>query len=262
MKLAILYTTWTGDDMAMLKDSIDNHLPYVDGALVFMDNTSLFGEKIPFAEKHRIDFQLSNSKIQLFKRNINALLFGHTKEKERIKHNEMIQEAKEQGFTHFILAAGDHFYGPEAFEIGKRMAIEFDFDVSLTKMITYYRTKDLAVWPLEDYCMPFIHKMYPETEISKDAKYIQRVDPSVKVNTSRKVCRIHESEAILHHYSMVRKNILRKFRNAAASIRWTKEQTDTFIHEYNNAQIGDKITYFQGRELKKAVDVLELIKKD
>ncbi len=260
MKLAILYTTWTGDDMTMLKDSIENHLPYVDGVLVFMDDTSLFGEKIPFAEKHRIDFQLSNSKIQLFRISESEMQFGNTKECERIKHNKMIHEAKEQGFTHFILASGDHFYDAETFKRGKE-AVK-SADVTLTKMVTYYRTKDLAVWPLEDYYMPFIHKMYPETEISKDAKYFCRVDPSVKVNTSNIQFILNEKTAILHHYSMVRKNILRKFRNAAASIRWTKEQTDTFIHEYNNAKIGDKITYFQGRELKKAVDVLELIKKD
>jgi len=259
MKLAMLYTTWTGDDMAMLKDSIENHLPYVDGVLVFMDECSLNMEHWPFAEKHRIDFQLSNSKVQLFRISENEMQFGNTKECERFKHDKMIQEAKKQGFTHFILSAGDHFYNPEAFEIGKRHFSEFDTDVSLTKMITYYRDKQTAVWPLEDYYMPFIHKMHPNTEISRNTTYLFRVDPSVKVNTSY---RIHLfDEFYLHHYSMVRKNIKRKFRNAASSIRWTNDQIKTFISEFENAKIGDKITYYQGRELKNIDEVLQLIKE-
>jgi hypothetical protein len=260
MKLGILYTTWTGDDMQILKDSIEQHLPFVDGVLVFMDGASMSMEQIPFSEKHRIDYHLSNSKIQQFNFLENDQKFGgNPKAIERNKHNQMIQEAKKQGFTHFILAAGDHFYSKETFEAGKEVAESVD--VSFTKMVTYYRTADLAVWPLEDYYMPFIHKMYPETEISTSAKYTVIVDPSVKVNTCSSIVIFEAKQAVLHHYSMVRKNILRKFRNAASSIRWTKEQKETFINEYNNAQIGGKISYFQGRELKKASEVLELIKQ-
>jgi len=259
MKLGILYTTWTGDDMQMLKDSIEQHLPFVDGVLVFMENKSLHNEFIDFSEKHRIDYHLSNSKVQLFKTHCFGNYEANTKLFERNKHNQMIQEAKKQGFTHFILAAGDHFYSKETFEAGKEVAE--NVDVSFTKMVTYYRTSDLAVWPLEDYYMPFINKMYSNTEISTAVKYPVTVDPSVKVNTSYSFVVFEPEQAILHHYSMVRKNILRKFRNAASSIRWTKEQKETFINEYNNAQIGDKISYFQGRELKKASEVLELIKQ-
>jgi hypothetical protein len=258
MKLAILYTTWTGDDMQMLKDSIEHHLPFVDGVLVFMDGASMSMEQMPFSEKHRIDYHLSNSKVQQFNFLENDQKFGgNPKAIERNKHNQMIQEAKNQGFTHFILAAGDHFYSKETFEAGKEVANSVD--VSFTKMVTYYRTADLAVWPLEDYYMPFIHKMHPDTEISKSVEYPVLVDPSVKVNTIGSFHLMEPKDGILHHYSMIRTDIEKKFRNAAASVRWSKEQVEGFIKEYKNAEIGDKLTYFKGAEIRKINEILTLI---
>jgi hypothetical protein len=87
--------------------------------------------------------------------------------------------------------------------------------------------------------------MYPHTEITKRANYPEIVDPSVKVNTSERIHVFPPDEVLLHHDSMVRKDIQKKFRNAAASIRWTEEQIEKFISEYENAKIGDQISYFK-----------------
>lgn len=34
MKLALLYTTWTGDDIEMLKKSIESHSPFVECVVI------------------------------------------------------------------------------------------------------------------------------------------------------------------------------------------------------------------------------------
>ena len=180
-------------------------------------------------------------------------LYLNTKENERIKHNNMIQQlkqhAKTEVYTHFIMTACDHFYDLDQLNWAKNYHASHDVDLSLTMMRTYYKHDNWYLDPMEYYYMPFIHKLHPETEISKTVKYPVRVDPSVMVNTSKNYRIFTPDECLLHHYSMVRKDIERKLRNAAASIRWTPQQVETFINEYNNAKPGDQISYFQGRKI-------------
>lgn len=173
----------------------------------------------------------------------------------------MIQFAKQQGYTHFILSAGDHFYNHEQLQFARQWHLNNpQVDLSITKMVTYYKNENWCLYPLESYGMPFIHKLKTETEISRTAVYPIVVDPSVKVNTSENIHVFDENEVLLHHYSMIRKDIKKKFRNAASSIRWTPEMVETFISEYENAKLGDSISYFGGLKLLEKNDVLELIK--
>ena len=255
MKLAFLYTIWTGDDMEMLQRSIEQHLPHVDGVFLCFQNISNKGE---YSNQHLPPIFGENKLHYLpFHPNLDV----NTKENERIKHDLMIQEAKKQGFTHFIMGACDHFYSKETFYNAKKIHTELDPDVTFTKMITYYKQENWVLWPLENYYMPFIHKMYPNTGILANVRYPVLVDPSVKVSPFMHGYVMDEKEGILHHYSMIRTDIQKKFRNAASSIRWSENQVKTFISEYENAKIGDKITYFKGAELVDVSEVLDWMDK-
>lgn len=257
IRIALLYTTWTGDDMEMLKRSIENNSVCADGVIVGFQCISNRNE---YSRHFKMQDSLNSSDVAIKLFHWEPDLTKSTKENERIKHNKMIQFAKREGYTHFILCAGDHFYEPKQIEFAKKWHLEHpEIDVSITRMITYYKNENWCLYPLESYCMPFIHKIKPETEISKTVKYPVVVDPSVKVNAST----FHvfkENEVILHHYSMIRKDIEKKFRNAAASVRWSKEQTENFISEYQNAELGHKLAYFNGLELVEKEKVLEFIK--
>ena len=247
MKLALLYTFWTGDDTEMLMRSIRHHNPFVDEIIVCCQTTSNKGE-FNLTNSYLIDYNNQQSLgFNLIEFEPNLLL--NTKENERIKNNLMIQEAKKRESTHFIMSAADHFYSPHMMWHSKKLIQNNEIDAIITKMRTYYKHENWILSPLEDYYMPFIHKMYPNTEISKDVRYPFLVDPSVKVNTSENIYVMNESEGIMDHYSMVRKDIKKKFRNAAASIRWTPDQVERFVNEYDNAKLGNKIEYFGGREL-------------
>lgn len=256
MKLVLLLTTWTGDDMDMLKKSIESHSLFVEGVIIGFQNLSNKNEMnytggIPFINcSARIDYLSFTPNLDL-----------NTKENERQKHNQMIQMAKKQGYTHFILSAGDHFYNHKQLQFARQWHLNNpQVDLSITKMITYYKNDNWCLYPLESYGMPFIHKIKPKTEISRTAQYPIVVDPSVKVNTSENIHVFDENEVLMHHYSMIRKDIKKKFRNAASSIRWTPEMVDGFISEYENAKLGDSISYFGGLKLVEKNDVLELIK--
>lgn len=246
MKLHLLYTFWTGDDTDMLLDSIKHHKNNVDQISVFIQTTSnkgnhhlINGRLIDHNTKQELNFE-----VHEFIPNLSL----STKENERVKHNMMIQYAKSEGSTHFIMAAADHFYSPKMIQEGKDIINTDEFDLIVSRMRTYYKQKNWILEPIESYYMPFIHKMYPFTEISSSVKYPVLVDPSVKVNTSIHVF-IMGDNWLMDHYSMIRTDIEKKFRNAAASIRWNENQIQEFIEEYNNAKPGDKIKYFQNRTL-------------
>lgn len=246
MKLHLLYTFWTGDDNQMLIDSIKHHKNSVDKISVFIQKTSNKGNHhliddilLEHDIKHDLNFEMHE---------FTPDLTLSTKENERVKHNMMIQHAKSEGSTHFIMAAADHFYSPEMILEGKKIINSEQYDLILTRMRTYYKQKNWILEPIESYYMPFIHKMYPLTSISSSVKYPVLVDPSVKVNTSTHIF-VMDDSLLMDHYSMIRTDIEKKFRNAAASIRWNENQIQEFIEEYKNAKIGDKIKYFQNRTL-------------
>jgi hypothetical protein len=241
-KTALLYTVWIGDDMDMLKRSIENHLPFVDKVIICFQQVSNKGEY----SHQDLPPLYGNNKLIYTPFHPNLSL--STKQNERNKHNDMIEVAKHSGCTHFILSAADHFYSKEMFDYGKNVMQTTDADVILTRMRTYYKQDNWILDPIEEYYMPFIHKLTVNTEITTRVKYPVVVDPSVKVSTAQKF-HIASDEYLMDHYSMMRMDIEKKFRNAASSIRWTKEDVQTFINEYQNAKVGDSIKYFQGRKI-------------
>ncbi len=242
MKLALLYTFWTGDNLSMLKDSINKHRHHVDEIIVNVQSISNKGENF-YSDTSEWE-KFLGCKIIYFKPNLKL----NTKQNERIKHNELIEVAKHMNCTHFILAAADHFYPDHVIEYGKKVMNEESPDVILTRMRTFYKHANWYLNPIEEYYMPFIHKLNVNTEITTRVKYPVNVDPSVKVNTSKKF-HISSDEYLMDHLSMVRTDIRKKFRNAAASMRWTKEDIETFVKEYDLAKVGDSIKYFQGRKI-------------
>lgn len=251
MKLVMLYTIWAGEDMDMLQKSIDYHRNSVDHFAVFVQEHSNTG----FME-YADDSVLKKTGAEIIYYSPGD---GNTKEKERQKHDKMIQYARNIGATHFILSAADHFYSKSSFDNALKIMQQTGADVTITRMITYYKRSDWALWPIEEYGMPFIHKIGRNTHISRREKYPIKVDPSVMVSCSKPIILI-PSHAVLHHYSMVRPKpggIMRKFRNAAASIRWHEFQVIDFKNEYDNAAIGNRLLYFQGLTINSAETVLK-----
>lgn len=251
MNLHLLYTYFDGFDQ--LVESIEKMIDHVDQVTVCFQTRSNKGNRRILNKRCEvIDEMIKLEKmfpsINFSKYNVD--LQETTNENERRKHNQMIQKAKREGATHFILAACDHVYTKEHIEYAKIIMESYDYDLCITSMFTYYKTKEWRLDPLEDYFMPFIHKMHPNTEIFLK-EYPVMVDPSVTVNTSRSLIVLDPQECILHHYSMIRKDMELKFRNSAASVNWSSEDLETFIREYNEAKLGDKISYFNGRKLVK-----------
>jgi hypothetical protein len=244
MKLIALYTVFNGTEL--LDGSIERIIEHVDEILVCYQNISNTGTKSREANIWRKSSRYRD-KIKFIKWTPD--LSKSTKQNEVDKHNFMLSCARRNGFTHHILMACDHYYDTNQFAAAKQQLIDQPLDVTVTTMYTYYKHMNWRLEPIESYCMPFICRIREGVYFHYGVKYPVKTDPSVVMTKCDSFGMLSESEIMLHHYSMIRTDIHSKFKNAAASIRWKPEQIKRFISEYENAQPGDSISYFQGRTI-------------
>jgi hypothetical protein len=239
MKLAALYTVFDG--LELVKDSIKQIESDVDVIIIGWQKLSNH-----FNESKEIESFLSTLPSHYvlveYKPQTNMI----PNDNEKLKHQLLLNKAKELNCTHFLFLATDHFYKSKEFKFAKEIAL--DFDVTTTKMFTYYKNPKWQLTPIEDYQMPFICRLYDNTKIDSN-KYPVHTDPCVRVNTFKKFYEFEDYEIMLHHYSVIRMDVVSKFNNSAAAIRWSKNDIETFIKEYKEAKVGDSITYFKGRTL-------------
>ena len=246
ISLAALYTVYNG--LELLRPSIRSIYDQVDVIVICWQEVSNTGHKstevVEYIEEMYSEF---DDKIRFVR--FAPDLGLSTKENEMAKHQHMIDYARSIKCSHFLMMATDHFYLPAEFAHWKQKA--FEYDVTITGMYTYYKNPEWQLTPPENYYMPFIHRLYPHTQITT-GDYPVLVDPAVKVNTTERVYLFHESEIMLHHYSMIRTDIENKFKNAAASINWTPQDVERFVDEYVNYDININagISYFNGRRIK------------
>lgn len=250
MKLAFCYTVFGTE---LLKESIKQIYDHVDSVIICWQRVSNNG--IEDSELIKSLQLLKGKKIWLseYVPNLNYI----TKENERRKHQHMINVARGIGATHFVMAATDHFYEPVQFEYGKQKAS--DYDVTFTEMFTYYKHPTWQLTPVEDYYMPFICRLGPDTRIEHTTKYPLRVDPSVRVAPFDKWHLFSQNEVMLHHFSMVRQDLKAKFVNAA-SPKWTPGLMEGYINEYENYNLDKNpgVSYFKGRKIKQVENLFGL----
>lgn len=244
MKLIALYTVFNGTEL--LDGSIARIIDHVDEILVCYQTVSNTGIK-SLEPLEWIKSSRYQNRIKFIEWNPN--LSKSTKQNEVDKHNFMLSFARRSGFSHYLLMACDHYYDTNQFADAIHKLIQSPVDVTATQMYTYYKQINWRLEPIEDYCMPFICKIRDGVYFHYGLKYPVKTDPSVVMTKCDSFRLFSESEIMLHHYSMIRVDIKNKFANAAASIRWKPEQIERFISEYENAQPGDSINYFQGRKI-------------
>jgi len=257
MKLAACYSIFNG--LELLHDSIKQIIQHVDVLIIGYQTTS---------NKFQVD-NASKVLAHELQKKYGAVIFEfqpnpsiNTKANELNKHNKFIEVARNYNCTHFFMSATDHFYESESFSNQSKMIMNSHYNCSFTRMYTYYKYPSWQITPLEDYYMPFIMRITTNTMFDKIPNYPVVVDPSLKINTYSPCLVIEPYILIMHHYSMVRNNIVNKFKNAAASIRWNDAMRNQFIDEYNNYDINVNpgLHYFQGRKIQVVPDYFNLSK--
>lgn len=247
MKLGVFFTVFNGTEL--LNGAIRNIEPYVDVILLHYQNTSNRGHKSDEFQKWRKENEGKFSKkIKVLKyKPVND--WRATKQNEARKHTIAIDFLRNEGCSHFMMAACDHYYNPHEFKAAKENLIANPYDVTYTKMYTYYKDPCWRIDPMENYYMPFICKLQANTKIGGRLPVL--VDPSCNVTPYKTYKEYDPKELILHHYSMIRQDIRNKFINAAANINW-QGKVNEFVNEYENYDIvaNPGVSYFQGRKIK------------
>lgn len=239
MKLGVSFTVFNGTEL--LCRSFKSIKPFADVVHLRYQKTSNRGREIDPRDMDNI------LKVDCEHHLYEPDLSLSTKENERRKHQAMIDELKAEGCTHFLLMACDEFYAYDDLMKWKDPAMEYD--VTYTKMFTYYKYPTWQLDPPEDYFKPFICRIRPNTKITPFDNYPVKVDPSVRVFP---VDTFAEIPIRMHHYSMIRQDIKSKFMNAASSVNWTSEQIERFTQEYEGYDMESNpgVEYFKGRKIK------------
>lgn len=243
MKLAAVYSVYNG--LELLEKAMLQIKNEVDIFIIVYQKVSNKGE-VDLTVKKKVEriAKKFNAKVFLYETDLKL----KTKQNELNKHNLGLEVAKSFDCTHFVIGATDHYYNDLEFKAAKQIAV--NFDLTLTAMYTYYKKPEWQLYPIEDYLMPFICRLYDNTVF--DLKTWQPpyiVDPAVRINTIDTHYLFKQDEIMMHHYSMIRTDIKNKFKNAAASVNWNEEKVYQFIDEYENAKVGSEISYFKGRRL-------------
>jgi hypothetical protein len=225
MKLAAIYNVWDGEEL--LRGSIDCIKAHVDVIIIMYQDVSNFGESHdPLSTLGRY-FSLSNEKIKLIKFRPTVDRKGF--KNEIAKRNEGIEAARYLDCTHFLHIDCDEYY--KDFAQAKEEFLLSDADGSVCRMFTYFKNPTLRFAHEDNYYVPFIHQLKPNTNSGCD-HYQYYVDPTRRVNCDRVM--LIKSER-MHHFSYVRKNIERKINNSSARANILKSK---LLEDYNNPEVG------------------------
>jgi len=239
MKLITCITLFNG--IEYLDRCVDQFLKFSDSVVICYQDISHTGERrrvgdevIPRYENHPrviIDKYIPSRKLN-FKAN------------ERKKHTQMISVARRAGATHFIMAAVDHFYDEN--EVNNFKEVASKYDITLTRVHTYYKEPTWQVTPLVDFFMPFICKMDYATVVKKVPGFPVFVDPAVQIWPYKTFKIFEENEICVHNYSMIRTDIHEKYKNRYIPMKWTEGKIRRLINEYENYDIEGNCLFSTG----------------
>lgn len=207
MKLAAIFCVW--DDWDVLKFSVANIRPVVDGIIIVGSNYSNYAELSPIPpEWHTTELYIKEP------------VLVHAMHAETDKRNYGLSIAMEQGYTHFIMMDADEFYMQSEFLKEKQRFID---NPNLAGLVCasqiYFGSPQLTIG-LDTTRVPFIHSILPSLKHEFNRKYPFawdgreiRIDPTRSLNIN---CGVEWSNIVMHHYSWCRKDYAKKIRNSTA----------------------------------------------
>jgi hypothetical protein len=218
MKLCAIYNVW--NDWDMLEYSIKNISPLVDGVIIVWSMMSNYGEISPVLLKwaaELYDSPITDSPVIHIRRR--EPVFHQAIHSETDKRNFGLQQARELGYTHFVMLDADELYVPEEFNSAKKLFEDPDLQGLVCRSQVYFGSPKLTIG-LDITLVPFIHKISPTLKHEFNRNYpfawegkSIRIDPtrSLNINSGVKMC-----DVTMHHYSWVRKDYEKKIRNSTA----------------------------------------------
>lgn len=153
------------------------------------------------------------------------------------KRNLGLELCKKNDCNYILTMDTDEIYDPVQFDFAYNELLEYNADTSFCQMRTYFKKPYYELSPPETYYVPFICKL------KKDSEYNIYNDYPVQVDQTRQLepknCLVFSRNEIeMHHYSYVRNDIDRKFRNSSS--RFPKEEIVEGVKMFNEWKFGKK----------------------
>ena len=242
MKLACCYNIWDGEEF--LIPSIKRMRQTAHKIVVVYSNLSNFGETNPGLKEvlDRIETdKLADEIIQFFPHK------GTPHQNELSKRNLGLERCLDCDV--FMTTDCDEFYDKTAFESALDKFVTGGYDSSACQMQTYYKHPDVRIVPAEDYFVPLFYKVDKRRFVLSE-RWPVLADPTRRMKPG-KVLIFDRPNIEMHHFSMVRKNIVMKLRNSSAKMNFYT-RIEEIIKWYDEWEAGSQ-AYFPGREIRKYV---------
>lgn len=228
MKLAAVFNVWDG--IELLKFAVDNIKNEVDEVII------VWSELSNKQERHN-DFNPDDFKGCVLVKS-EPMYMRNPSESEREKRNVGLNKAKELECTHFIMMDCDEFYDPMEFRMEKERIYKENLNGLVCNIQVYFKKPTLTIGLDPSTRVPFIQKITPRLRFRRNKQYPfaydenggMRIDPTRQLSHSKG---IEWSNILMHHYSWVRKDIVKKIRNSTANLG-----RSSCLGDYANAKPG------------------------
>jgi len=239
MRLCAIFNVW--DDYELLRKSVDNIRPLVDGVIIIASFKSNYGEWSPIpAEWHNDELFVHEPKFHI------------PMHSETDKRNFGLDVARKKGYTHFLTMDADEFYEHEPF-LKARAMFHGELKGLVCQCQTYFPNN--LTMGLDSTLVPFIHELTPTIKHEFNRKYPFAwsgkqilIDPTRSLNINTGVEKI---DLIMHHYSWTRKDLTKKIRNSTA--RANLERSN-ILTQVCHAKAGDYIDFYKRSLVPATVD--------
>tara|TARA_R110000824_G_scaffold170441_4_gene347795 strand:+ start:3774 stop:5177 length:1404 start_codon:yes stop_codon:yes gene_type:complete len=240
MKLAAIYNVFDAEEL--LTHSIRSIKEVVDVIIIVYQNVSNYGELHTNPDFEEWLRELNTDIIIKYKpKIINSPLNGEIN--ERTKRALGARQALDAGCTHYLFVDCDEFYDKNQFARAKEVIIVNDYDSSACLLSTYYKKATYKLVPNEAYYVPFICKLQKGvTKFANHPDYPVAADPSRKSSPFDNFKKFAREDLVMHHYTMVRANIITKFKNHSG-LKKINFNYDKILEDFNNFEPGDKMIY-------------------
>lgn len=230
MRTVAIYNTWSECE-DLLKKSIENILPAVDGVIVIYSDTSNFGEYKKFGGF------VDNKKVEYFLMEPTSRINPHAN--ETIKRNYGVKLAKEQGYDYLIMMDSDEFYFQQDIINSKEYLYGNPSVNGLVCRINVFFSSP-TLWVHDHTLVPFITRLNSNTQLGNfryfpftyDHKGDCHIDPTRRFNYDSG---IEMCDVVMWHASWYRKDYNVKINNSAARSNILKS---TVFDDLERAEVG------------------------
>lgn len=228
MRLCAIFNVWF-DSVELLPYSLNCLVNQVDEIIIVRQTVSNFGERIDY-ELFSEDFleKTFSGTIFTFVEFTPSLKLSGMRN-ETNKRNLGLEVARSSGCSHFLNIDSDELF--ENFGSAKKAYFDSGHAGSVSKMFTYFKKPTLRFENPDNYYVPFIHELKPDTVLGKSG-YPFYVDPTRRVNEADVI----ELPHLMHHMSYVRKDISLKVRNSSARENILKSK---LMRDYHDPNVGE-----------------------